>query len=255
MARTPKGKGGAKPPASSEKKKKKPDPAVKAAADRAERRMKGEPDETDFSDLEERFAPTETPESPAKPVATRRPRGKKLEKGPKAPTKKKKDPGRPTKRTKGLETLIIARMMGGESVREICRDPSVPSRATIHNWLAEDAANGVEGGFLDQYARAQEVRAADIFDEIIEIADDDTEDFLPDEEGGYYFNREHVQRSKLRMEGRQWVLARMSPKKYGPKGAIELTGPGGGSVRVIRGDMSAAEAAEEYKRTLEGESE
>ena len=31
------------------------------------------------------------------------------------------------------------------------------------------------------------------------------------------FDNEHVQRSKLRIDSRKWIMARMAPKKYGDK--------------------------------------
>jgi hypothetical protein len=221
--------------------------AIKDAVNRAE----GKPVEKDFSDLDEVFAEPDSLDVSAKPVATRVSRKSRREKAKTKPKPKRKGPGRPIKRTALLEKAILARMMGGESVRKICSDEKMPSRSLVHEWLSDDAANGVEGGFLDQYTRAMEIRAADIFDETIEIADDDDDDFVPDGDGGFAFNREAVQRSKLRIDARHWALARMSSKKYGPKGELALTGADGSAVRVISGDMSAQEAANEFAKYLE----
>ena len=58
-------------------------------------------------------------------------------------------------------------------------------------------------------------------DEIIEIADDASNDWMERErkDGSTeaVLNYEHVQRSRLRIDARKWLMARMAPKKYGDK--------------------------------------
>ena len=51
--------------------------------------------------------------------------------------------------------------------------------------------------------------------------------------GGYgrrEFNGEHVQRSKLRYEGRRWLASKALPRIYGDKQVTELSGPSGGPI-------------------------
>ncbi len=71
-------------------------------------------------------------------------------------------------------------------------------------------------------------------DEITDIADDGSNDYIEQEQKNGKIARvldgEHVQRSRLRVDTRKWVLARMLPKIYGDK--IALTGDDGGAVRV-----------------------
>lgn len=68
-------------------------------------------------------------------------------------------------------------------------------------------------------------------EEIIEIADDSSEDYikLGDDGDGpsIKFDSEHVNRARLRVDTRKWIMARLSPKKYGDKLQQEITGPGG----------------------------
>jgi hypothetical protein len=56
-------------------------------------------------------------------------------------------------------------------------------------------------------------------DETIEIADDGQNDWMERErpDGGIdvLLNGEHVQRSKLRIDSRKWLLSKLKPERYG----------------------------------------
>lgn len=68
-----------------------------------------------------------------------------------------------------------------------------------------------------RYAHACDIRAESIFEDILDIADDSSADVVVGEDGIEKPNSEIVQRSKLRVDARKWVLAKMNPKKYGDK--------------------------------------
>lgn len=139
---------------------------------------------------------------------------------PKAEPEAKTEPahiGRPSVFTQATADEICTRLMGGETLRQIVRDEHMPARSTVHKWLNENKA------FSDQYAQAREYQADTIFDELFEIADDGSNDFMLRKQGDdevEVVNHEHIQRSRLRIDTRKWALARMSPKKYGDKTAI-----------------------------------
>lgn len=113
--------------------------------------------------------------------------------------------------------LICERIANGESVRTICKDNGMPAQSTIFKWLADNAA------FSEQYARAREAQADHIFEEMFEIADDATNDWMErkskdgETSPGFELNGEHIQRSRLRIDARKWMLGKMAPKKYGDK--------------------------------------
>ena len=119
-----------------------------------------------------------------------------------------------------LRELILQRIRDGESLRSICKDKAMPARSTVHLWLAN-----VEG-FSDHYARACEIRADVYADEILEIADDASRDWItkknPDGSTYRVLDGEHVQRARLRIDSRKWLMSKMAPKKYGDR--IELEG-------------------------------
>lgn len=76
----------------------------------------------------------------------------------------------------------------------------------------------------DQYTRACEDRATAIFEDIIDISDDSSQDTTVVEKNGQTIeveNKEWVNRSKLRVDARKWILSKMNPKKYGDK--IDVT--------------------------------
>lgn len=94
----------------------------------------------------------------------------------------------------------------------------MPSKQTVLAWLASPE----RADFLAQYVRAREAQADYYAEEIIEISDDDGGDVKVDGQGNERMDAEFVGRSRLRVDTRKWLMARMAPKKYGDK--IALTG-------------------------------
>ena len=68
------------------------------------------------------------------------------------------------------------------------------------------------------------MQAEHFVDEITLIADDGRNDFMERErQNGTKFvdaNREHLERSKIRIASRQWVIERILANKYGPKPTV-----------------------------------
>jgi hypothetical protein len=67
----------------------------------------------------------------------------------------------------GQETIdaICDALADGRSLRSICRDDGMPSTSTVCKWLAKNA------DFAEQYARARELQADALFDDVLDIAD------------------------------------------------------------------------------------
>lgn len=115
----------------------------------------------------------------------------------------------------------------------------MPAASTVFGWLA--GSNEKLRPFMEQYARAREMQADCLVDEILEISDDGTNDWMErrseDEKGagvgtGWILNGEHVQRSRLRVDSRKWFASKVFPKKYGDKIQAEVTGKDGGPIQV-----------------------
>lgn len=138
-------------------------------------------------------------------------------------------PGRPLEFKQAVADIICERLADGESLRSICEDDNMPARSTVFRWLSTISA------FSDQYARAREAQADAIFDDILIIADDGTNDWMErkDAEGevsGWRENGEALRRSQLRVDARKWMAGKLRPKKYGEK--LALTDPDGGSLTI-----------------------
>ena len=139
---------------------------------------------------------------------------------------KSKKKGRPSLYTDKLASKICRRLAEGESLRAICADKAMPAISTVMGWLFD----GNHDEFLEQYARAREAQAEVRADEIVDIADDDTNDFTADKDGKLVADHEHIQRSRLRVDARKWIAAKLLPKRYGDK--LDL----GGTVGLRRED-------------------
>ncbi len=139
---------------------------------------------------------------------------------------KAKKKGRPSLYTEALAAKICQRLAEGESLRAVCTDKAMPAISTVMGWLFE----GSHDEFSERYARAREAQAEVRADEIVDIADDDTNDFTADKDGNLVANNEHIQRSRLRVDARKWIAAKLLPKRYGDK--IQHTGDGGGPIRT-----------------------
>lgn len=89
--------------------------------------------------------------------------------------------------------------------------------------------------FTKHYVLAREALLEHWAEEISEIADDGSNDWIQREhESGrveVILNAEHVNRSRLRVDTRKWLLSKLSPKKYGDK--IELGGEVQHSHRLV----------------------
>lgn len=152
------------------------------------------------------------------------------DKKPKAAKVEEQKPiGRPTIFTKELGTTICARIAEGESLRNICKDEGMPVISTVLLWVIDD----VHKQFSEQYARARESQAEVWAEEIIEISDDGTNDYMTITKGDESYNvedREVTNRSKLRVDSRKWYLSKVLPKKFGEK--LDVTSGG----KVIKGN-------------------
>jgi ATP-dependent protease HslVU (ClpYQ) ATPase subunit len=115
-------------------------------------------------------------------------------------TKSERKLGRPSIFTPELATELCVRLSEGRSLRSVCRDADMPAVSSVFLWLRRDQE------FSEQYARAKEEAADAIFDELLEIADD------PDGD---------VQRDRLRVDTRKWMLAKMKPRKYSDRHIIQ----------------------------------
>jgi hypothetical protein len=153
--------------------------------------------------------------------------------------------GRPSEYSQAIATDICVRLGLGESLREICSEEGMPSKTTVMRWLAAHKE------FRDQYASAREAQADYYAEEIIEIADDGSNDWMERKRGEETIeveNHEVIGRSRLRVDTRKWLMARMAPKKYGDRVMQEVSGPDGKPIETR--ELSDTEYARRIAFTL-----
>ena len=119
---------------------------------------------------------------------------------------------RPTIYSQKLADEICDWIADGGSLTSYCKQPNTPDKSTVVKWLFSDKHEG----FINQYARAREAQAEMFADQIIDIADGDEHDTIITEDG-IQKNREVIERSRIKIDARKWVAAKLLPKKYGDK--------------------------------------
>jgi hypothetical protein len=112
----------------------------------------------------------------------------------------------------------------------------MPATSTVMLWALSNEK------FSEQYRRARAMLMDTWSEDIVEISDDATNDYMDrlNADGdvvGEVVNSEHIQRSKLRVDTRKWLMSRLAPKKYGDRMITELTGKDGGPMQFK--DVSA----------------
>lgn len=91
----------------------------------------------------------------------------------------------------------------------------------MFKWLREHKL------FSEQYTRAKQEAADAMAEDILDIADDGHNDWMErnyGEDTVWVTNGEALQRSKLRVDTRKFLMAKMKPKVYGDK--LDLTSDG-----------------------------
>lgn len=116
---------------------------------------------------------------------------------------------------------ICAGIASGMSVEEICENADMPGTTTVFEWLASTTA------FAASYARAREQQMDVWAEQIVQIADDARNDYMERQMQNGRIERvldpENINRSKLRIETRKWIMGRLAAKRYGDKIEIEQT--------------------------------
>jgi len=91
----------------------------------------------------------------------------------------------------------------------------MPNTSTVIEW------KNTISEFAEHYARARDVQAELYADDIMDIADDGSNDWIEREttKGNIeiVLNHEHILRSRLRVDSRKWTLAKLKPGTYGDK--------------------------------------
>lgn len=110
---------------------------------------------------------------------------------------------------------ICAKVASGQSLRSICKEPGMPSIASVLLWVVD----GKHKAFSEQYRMAREAAGYAHADRIIDCIDRVGTD---PEHGGLDYRD-----AKVMMDGLKWAAERMASKAYGPRQDINHTSDDG----------------------------
>jgi len=149
--------------------------------------------------------------------------------------------GRPTIYNEQLTSDIISRMMAGESVRSIARDPDMPHASTIFKWVID----GEHKEFTEQYDHARSIQAEFLAEEIFSIADNLAnpeldEDGNPTNQIGHRgFDKDDINLARLRIDSRKWYLSKIVPR-FKDKSEIDLNVKEMPTIKVVFAEAEKA---------------
>src|SRR3990167_6839802 len=159
----------------------------------------------------------------------------------------KRRPGRPSIYSDAICDEICLRLAAGESLVKICDSPHLPERETIVRWLIDPS----KSSFCIKYTQARAAQAELLQDEMLEIADDGTNDYMErkrrDGSVEIVLDQEHVQRSRLRVDARKYLMEVMRPKVHGvppPRGRAGVRLPDGTVIGLEWGEVGELGEAE-----------
>lgn len=132
--------------------------------------------------------------------------------------------------TQELGEAICAEMIGGDdgrpkSLNTVLAKSGMPNKKTVMRWLHRHPE------FEKIYRLAQKERAECWIEEIVDIADDTSGDFREGDDGKLRVDNEHINRSRLKVDTRKWIAAKMMPKLYGDK--VDMTHEAGDSLQAL----------------------
>jgi len=99
----------------------------------------------------------------------------------------------------------------------------MPAISTVLLWVVD----GKHKEFSEQYELARQAQAEMYADELKEIADDGRNDWMERHYGettAWVENGEAMGRSRLRLDARKWIAAKLLSKRYGDKSEVAHTG-------------------------------
>jgi hypothetical protein len=121
--------------------------------------------------------------------------------------------------TDELGDRICEKLAQSKTLRAICREAGMPAEATVRAWALDLDGHGP---FAAKYARAREIGYYGMADEILDIADH------PDEST--------VNRDRLRIDTRKWLLSKALPKIYGDKRVVDVDVEVNANIRRLSDD-------------------
>lgn len=154
-----------------------------------------------------------------------------------------------------LMQSICDRVADGEHIKHICKEPDMPSFVTFWNWCQRDPE------LQALYDRAMQAKLEGMSEELLTIGDDSTNDYVTrlnfkGAQEERVVDAEHINRSRLRIETRKWLLEKRFSRIYGDKMDLNVKGSLELSVaETLRQRRQARIAQEKEQGLIEGKEE
>jgi len=116
--------------------------------------------------------------------------------------------GRPTTYTQKIGIRLCELIANGKSVPAACKQMNL-SFGTVMQWSTENEK------FAELYAQAREWRTELLMEELQEISDNGNTP-AKGKKGSRPLH-DNVERARLRVDTRKWIIVKMLPKKYSDK--------------------------------------
>lgn len=121
-----------------------------------------------------------------------------------------------------IDEILSAIATTPKSLKTICEDiESAPTAKTFWMWMETDSA------LCERYTRAKAAQLEVLADQMVDLADTDRicEKVTVKADGSReVVILDQVDRSKLQIETRKWLLAKLNPKKYGERVQQDISG-------------------------------
>lgn len=144
---------------------------------------------------------------------------------------KPRQTGRPSTFTQKAADEICRRMALGETLKEICEDPRMPTQTGVAKWRQARPAFDVS------FVRAREDQMHAWADEIVYLIDNaemgynvkvplkskEMERINADGFVHFKFRRHHLDHAKARVDVRKWLMAKILPAVFGDRLNIDAT--------------------------------
>lgn len=118
-------------------------------------------------------------------------------------------------------TIVLERMADGKGLRTVLREmEGGPSVGVVLGWISEDEK------LAERYTRARALCLDAMAEDIIDIADTARigRKSVSKATGMEITEGDMVERSRLQVESRKWLMAKLAPHKYGERQHIEHSG-------------------------------
>jgi hypothetical protein len=158
---------------------------------------------------------------------------------------------RPVAFTEELFVKLLDRLAQGETLVAICADQTMPTRQSLFQKLYKDE------NARELYYAAREMQMEAMAEEILELSDNAENDWSTDDRGRRMANNDVIQRARLKVDTRKFIMAKMAPRRFGEKNFTEVsgdpnkpltltvvTGVPRGALSLVRGDLPAPKILE-----------